>query len=273
MLIMGFVIALNGLILMGSSYIVRIYINSTGGIEDVGLYSAGFAIINSYVGMVFSAMLTDYYPRLSAIAHDNRLCNQTINQQANIALLIIAPIVIVFLVFIHLAVIILLSNKFLAVTDMINWAMLGVFFKAAGWPIGFIFVPKGNSRLFLFSELAANLYMLLFNILGYHYFGLKGLGISFFVGYIIYSMHVFVIAKIKYKFHFEVSFYIIFGIQFFLALCSFIVVKFFINPYNYFIGIILISISIWYSIKELNKRLQFRDIFENIISKYLKKKY
>ena len=68
MLKMGFILSLNGITVVGVSYLVRIFISHTGGIEQVGLYSAGFAIITTYVGMVFSAMSTDYYPRLSAVA-------------------------------------------------------------------------------------------------------------------------------------------------------------------------------------------------------------
>ena len=97
MLNMGFMISLSGLLSVGVSYVVRIFIGRTGGLEQVGLYNAGFAIINTYVGLIFTAMSTDYYPRLSAIAHDNGLCRKTINQQAEIAILIMAPILIIFL--------------------------------------------------------------------------------------------------------------------------------------------------------------------------------
>ena len=69
MLSLGFVISMSGLISLGASYIVRIYISNTGGVDDVGLYNAGFALINTYVGLVFTAMGTDYYPRLAAVAN------------------------------------------------------------------------------------------------------------------------------------------------------------------------------------------------------------
>jgi O-antigen/teichoic acid export membrane protein len=158
MLQMGFMISLSGLLAVGASYIVRIFISRTGGVEQVGLYNAGFAIINTYVGLVFTAMATDYYPRLSAVAHDNRLCKQTINQQAEIAILILAPILVVFLTFINWVVILLYSRQFIAVNGMIYWAALGMFFKAASWSIAFIFLAKGSSKLFFWNELIANIY-------------------------------------------------------------------------------------------------------------------
>jgi len=100
MLIMGFLLSMSGLMTTGAAYILRIFISNTGGVDQVGLYSAGFAIINTYVGMVFTAMGTDYYPRLSAVAGDDTKQTQTITQQAEIPLLILAPILVVFMVFI-----------------------------------------------------------------------------------------------------------------------------------------------------------------------------
>jgi O-antigen/teichoic acid export membrane protein len=119
MLKMGFMISLSGLITIGAAYVVRIYISNTGGVDQVGLYSAGFAIINTYVGMVFTAMSTDYYPRLSAVSHSNEKSKEVINQQAEIAILILAPIILVFLVFINWVVIVLYSTKFTPINDMI----------------------------------------------------------------------------------------------------------------------------------------------------------
>ena len=131
MLKMGFMISLSGLLTVGASYIVRIFISRTDGVEQVGLYNAGFAIINTYVSLIFNAMATDYYPRLSAVANDNKRCKQTINQQAEIAILILAPIMIAFLVFIKWVIILLYSKQFIPVNSMIQLISLGMFCKAA----------------------------------------------------------------------------------------------------------------------------------------------
>src|SRR5690554_7803979 len=129
MLIMGFMISMSGLVSLMVAYVIRIFINRTGDVADVGYYTAGFTIINTYVGMVFTAMGTDYYPRLSLVASDNNQCKEHINQQSEIAVLILAPILIGFLVFINWAIILLYSSQFLAITGMVYWATLGIFFK------------------------------------------------------------------------------------------------------------------------------------------------
>lgn len=266
MLRMGFMISLSGLLAVGSSYIVRIFISRTGGVEQVGLYNAGFAIINTYVGLIFNAMATDYYPRLSAVAHDNKLCKKTINQQAEVAILILAPILIVFLIFINWVVILLYSRQFVAVSDMIYWAALGMFFKASSWSIAFIFLAKGTSKLFFWNELIVNIYFLGFNLIGYRLGGLYGLGISFAVSYALYLVQVYIISQIKFKFSFDRSFLIIFIIQFGLAMAGFLAVKFVDKPYNYVLGVTLIIMSCWYSVMELDKRIGVYNVIRNWIS-------
>jgi O-antigen/teichoic acid export membrane protein len=268
MLKMGFMISLSGLITLGASYIVRIFISNTGGVEQVGLYSAGFAIINTYVGMVFTAMSTDYYPRLSAVAHSNKESRNVINQQAEIALLILAPILIVFLVFINWVVIVLYSKQFLPVTAMIYWAALGMFFKAASWSIAFIFLAKGASKLFFWNELIANVYLLGLNVLGYYYLGLTGLGLSFLVAYFLYLIQVYMVAKINFEFTFNTAFMKIFSLQLGMALLSFLAVKFLSNPWPYIVGLVIIMISTWYSWIELDRRMDLRSIFVSIKNRF-----
>lgn len=271
MLIMGFMISMSGLVSVIVAYVIRIFINRTGDVADVGFYSAGFTIINTYVGMVFTAMGTDYYPRLSVVAHDNSKCKENINQQSEIALLILAPILITFLVFLKWAVILLYSNQFLSITHMVYWATMGIFFKAFSWAIAFVFLAKGASKLFFWNELGGSFQGLILSLLGYKLGGLTGLGIAFCASYALYFLQVYVIAKVKYNFSFNPSLITLFLIQFSLATLCFAAVNFIKQPYFYLIGILLIIISGWYSYQELEKRIGIREIIQTGIQKLKKK--
>jgi O-antigen/teichoic acid export membrane protein len=206
MLKLGFMLSLSGIIATLGAYLVRIYISNTGSIEDVGLYNAGFQIIGTYVGLVFTAMATDYFPRLSGVANDNEKCNTLVNQQGEIAILILFPIILVFIVFISYIVQLLYSSKFLPVNGMIIWAAFAMLFKAGSWAMAFQFLAKGSSKLFFLNELIANVLMLISNIVGYHYFGLTGLGYSFLLTYVIYTVQVFFITKYYYDFSIHADF-------------------------------------------------------------------
>jgi O-antigen/teichoic acid export membrane protein len=271
MLNMGFMISLSATITILSSYIVRIFIRNHGGIEQVGFYNAGFTLLETYVGLIFTAMGTDYYPRLTAVAHNNQLCKHTINQQIEIALLILAPILVIFLVFINWAIILLFSNKFIPINEMIYWASLGMFFKAPGWAIGFILLAKGSARLFLWNEIIAISYFLGLNLLGYQYFGLSGLGISYMVGYFFYLIQMYILSKRKFEFNFSNALIRIFIIQFLLALGAFMAVRFLGSPYSYLVGIVLIAFSGWNSFRELDKRLGIRSMLIELRNRFFKK--
>jgi len=256
MMKMGFMINLGGLLAVGTGYLTRIFVSNNGGIEQVGLYNAGFMIINTYVGMIFTAMTTDYYPRLSSVAQDNIKSQCVINQQAEITILILAPILAVFLIYINWVVLILYSIKFIKINEMIHWAAIGMFFKAASYPIAFLLLAKGASNLFLFNESLVNIYILIFNILGYKYFGLTGLGVSFVLVYLIYLIQLLLLSNIKFNFTLSREFRKVFIIQLSFVIGCFIGVKLFNKTTSYIVGSILITLSVVYSLFELNKRIE-----------------
>ena len=152
---------------------------------------------------------------------------------------------------------------------MIHWAALGIFLKATSWPVAYLFMAKGNTKLYFYSELSANIYMLGFNVIGYQIGGLEGLGISFFVGYLVYLFQVFLLANWKYSFSFGRSFSRIFFIQFLLGILCFLSSRLLASPYIYFVGSMLILLSGYFSFRELNKRLQLIPL---ILERFNKKK-
>ena len=91
MMRMGIAMSVSNILTVVSAYILRSYLRYEGGIEEVGIFSAGYAIINTYVNMIFTAMSTDFYPRLAAVNRDNAKCRDIVNQQGEIGTLIIAP--------------------------------------------------------------------------------------------------------------------------------------------------------------------------------------
>ena len=75
----------------GAEMFIRSYLNIEGGLGDVGLYNAGYMITVTYAGMVFSAMETDFFPRLSGVSSDIKATNDTVNKQMEVSLLLLSP--------------------------------------------------------------------------------------------------------------------------------------------------------------------------------------
>lgn len=267
MLTMGFMISLSGLIAIGASYIVRIFISRQGGIADVGLYNAGFVIIETYVGMVFTAMGTDYFPRLSAVNHDNSKIRELVNQQAVIALLIIMPIIVAFLIFSPIMIQVLYSKTFLSIEQMVSLAIIGTLFRAVSWSMGFILFAKSDSKLFIKTALGFNSIFLLNNIVSYVLWGLTGLGASFMLNYLIHLVALFFITKYRYQFSFNKELIRIFFFCLIFCLIGLAFVFYTNDFFKYLLGSLLIIASAGYSYFELDKRLKIKEL----ISKYLNK--
>lgn len=260
MLKMGIVISISGSINIFSSYIIRVFMRSFESIDDVGYYNAGFAIVNTYVGLIFASMSTDYYPRLAAISNNETEVKKAINEQLKIALLIISPILIIFIAFIKYAIVLFYSNKFLPIETMLLWATLGMFFKTASWAISYLFLAKGNSKIFLCSELVAISYQVLLNLIGYYFLGLKGLGISFLITYILYFLQVYLISFKKHGIVIDKEFYKIFITQFSLAISCFLLKITLKEEFSNILCIPFIATSVFLALRELNTKLDIRNL-------------
>ena len=272
MINLGVMLSLSSMITLLVAYIIRIYIGSSNeteelGLIDIGLYSAGFVILNSYVGIIFNAMGTDYFPRLSEIANDIIKLRKTVLEQAIVAILLITPIIVVFLAFAPLIIVILYSNEFSPIVAMVTWGILGMIFKAVSWSMGYMIIAKGDSKVFIKTAIGFNAILLLINIVGYHYGGLEGIGISFFIYYIIHYIVVRIITYYRYDFYFEKGFYKIFTFTVIMCLIAFLITFISILVLKYLLMTGIIIVSCLYSYKQLDKKIGIKEYLNGILKR------
>lgn len=267
MLRLGFSLSFITLLTTLSAYLLQVFISYAGGLEQVGLFSVGFAIINSYVGLIFNAMGTDYFPRLASVAHQNDNVRAEVSQQAFIAVLIITPIIVLFLLLAPWIIRILYSGAFLPVLDMIKWGIMGMLFKAVSWSMGYILIAKGDSRLFIKTSIFFNSIFLVINIAGYHFYGLEGLGISFLVNHIIHFLVLKNITLRCYRFYFDSGFYKIFSACLLLFLITFLL-SYWPEPIVRFVSMaVVFAAASGYSLYEINKKINIRQAYGKLLRK------
>jgi len=267
MLIMGLAMSLSHLLASASGFALRACLRAWGSVETVGLFTAGYMLMTQYTGLVFNAMGTDFYPRLASVNQDNFKCRQMMNQQGEIGILILGPLLVVCIVFIPFVVRLLYSEKFLAINEYIIWCSAGMLFKMASWTISYVFIAKGESKLYMINEMSYAIYTLLLNLAGYRLGGLSGLGVSFAISYVIYLIQVFLIAHKKYSFSFDNTFVQVFFVQFLtLAMC---VACTLLLPvvWKYVAGSLIIIFSSGYSLMQLNKRLDLKTFVNSKLHK------
>lgn len=255
MLSMGFFLSLNTVLATGCAFVVKSFINNFGGTDEVGLYTAGVMIVDTYFGLVFSALASDYYPRIAEIGHDNEKCNKIANQQGEIAILFLGPLLAACLIFMPLMVRILYSGSFDAACDFITWASVGVLFRLTSWLISNQFVAKGDIKVFVQTEFTSRVYFLLFNLLLYYVDGLRGLGISCTISYLLFAIQVFIVGRKKYDFRFDSAFLKLFILQVLIIATCLVLILLCGTVMRYTLGTLILALSVYISYIGLDKRI------------------
>lgn len=255
---------------IGSTFdmIIAAYISRTGSIADVGLYNAGAAIITSYFGIIITAMSTDYYPRISAIHHDNIKLVDEMNKQSETGLIMIFPLVVLFIFLSPLFIKILYSEDFYATNYYTDYAIIGTVITVVSNCMGMILLAKQASNIFVWSVLSQRIILLSVYLLLYHYFGLYGLGISYIILGLVHLIFMISILHKYYKIHLSKNIYILLGLIIFTTILTIMSRKIDVIYFKYSIGALLFIFSSSFSILYMKKRMDL-DII-NVICKKIK---
>lgn len=265
---LGIALTANSFIAILVSYVVNIYINRTGGVAQVGFYQAGYIITTQYVGLIFTAMTADYYPRLAAINKFNDQIKKCVNQQAEIAVLILTPLLILLLTFAPIVINILYTKEFYCVIEYISLAILAMLFRAASWCMAYIILAKGKTFLFLSIETFANLLLLGGNLIGYKNWGLTGLGLSYLGMYLVYFILHLIINNRLFHFSFHTAFVRLFVVCNIACFVVFLLYKVNGYPWLYLEGSLIFICIALFSMYELNKRIDFKEKFIQLLHKH-----
>lgn len=195
---MGVVFMASGLMTTGVAYLVRVIITRQISLDAAGYYQAAWGLGGFYIGYVVSAMGTDFYPRLTAVAHDKEECNRMVNEQTEVGILLAGPGLIATLTFSGLLMHLFYSKQFgdapLAV-ELLRWICLGMILRVASWPMGFVLLAKGERKLYFWTEFLSNLMYVGFVWGGARTIGLKGVGIAFFAMYSVYWVGIYAVVR------------------------------------------------------------------------------
>jgi PST family polysaccharide transporter len=264
MIKMGLAMSASGIMSTGVAYVIRSYIMHSDGTSAVGLFQAGFVIINTYVGMVFSAIGTDYYPRLAAANKENGECRRIVSQQGEIATHILAPLLCGCILLMPVILRVLYSEQFLEAEPFVLWCCPGMMLRMASWLIAFQFVAKAESGLFITTEVIGNLVYMTFSILGYKLGGLTGLGIAFTCDYLVYTVIVYAIAARRYGFSFSREFNASYLLQSAVVIFTLAAALLLPRPVNYWICAVITLVSCVYALVILERKMEIMGMLKGL---------
>lgn len=265
---LGIAFVLSGILGSGAEFVIRSYLNNIGDLTIVGLYNAGYMMTMTYAGMVFQAMETDYFPRLSAVRGIGEEMNLVVNRQIEVSILLVSPLLVAFIVGAPILLPLLYSGKFMPVIGMMKITLLAMYVRAITLPIEYIALSKGDSKSYLFLELIYDVAVVAFVILGYQVLGLTGTGIGIALAGAICLLVDLAYTKYKYQYRLSKPVVLYCMIQIPLGFCAYMMTIALWGVYYWTVGVLFTVISLAVSLQILHSKSH---LWDSLVSRLLSK--
>ena len=197
---------------------------------------------------------SDYFPRLSAIRNDVEAQNKCVNQQIEVTLLLISPLLIAFLIGMPILLPLLYSGHFMPVLGMIQVAVMAMFVRALALPVEYIPLAKGNSILYLFIEALYDIMIVVLTFVLYNWMGLLGAGVALTLSMIVDYVVAYIVIKAKYGYSISIEVLKYVAMQFPLGILAFLVTMVESRLLYWSMGLLLIMVSLAISLTILHKK-------------------
>ena len=192
---LGAAFMLGGLATAATLLLVRSLISQALGLNAAGYFAASWGITMTYVGFLLVAMRADYYPRLTEIIHNKAAVVQLINDQAQLGLAISGPILLLLIGLAPWVITLLYSSVFEPAVTLLQLQMLGNVFKIASWAMSLSIVAAARGKTFFLTELSFNIIFVSIVFIFLPYIGLVVTAYAFVIGYFVYLIVVYVLAR------------------------------------------------------------------------------
>ena len=225
-----------------------------GNIDDVGLYKVGYSIMVVYAGIVFVAVETDYFPRLSAVNNNVGRMNYAINQQIDICVLLMAPLLVFMMMAMPWIVRLLYTAEFLPVVSMAVYSAFYMFFRAIMLPIAYTSLAKGDTLTYLVMEVVYDAFSFALIAAGFYWGGITGTGIALSVAGLLDVLMIATCYSLRYGFRFFSSTVKLVAVQgcLLLAAMAFCILG---NVWLKYVGcMVVMLLSAFYSFRLLQKK-------------------
>ena len=158
------------------------------GEDAAGLFQSAYSLSGMYAGYILGAMGTDFLPRLSAVAGDDREINRLVNEQTTVALLLGLPGVVATIALAPVIIPVFYSRQFGDSVPLLQLMAVGVFGRLVSWPLSFAVIAKGATRQSLTGELIAHACHLIVVLAAIPFLGVQATGLASIVVYVVYSL-------------------------------------------------------------------------------------
>ncbi len=182
-----------------ANYFFMSWLNRTAGSDILGCYQSGYTIAIRYSGIIFTAVGMEYFPRISGLSGAQyKRMELFMWHEASMLLRVIIPAAIALVFLAPLMIHLLYSREFMSASSMVILAAPGLILRGTSWCIAYTMIARGDGKVYFISELLSGVTGVVLNIIGYTYLGMNGIGISFTIWYLMYTLMVWAIARYRY---------------------------------------------------------------------------
>ena len=254
MIRLGVAFTLAGIVGSGAEMFIRSFLNVAGSLDAVGLYNAGYMITITYAGLVFAAMESDYFPRLSAVNQDVEATNLMVNKQTEVSVLAIAPLLTSLIIFLPVLIPLLLSSQFLPIVAMTQVAALAMFFKAMTLPVAYITLARGLSVTYFVLESVYYVALVALIMVGYRHWGIWGTGLAITLAHLVEFLIINGYARWRYQYKQSSTVVKYFAVHLLIGLSAYILTMTVDELAYWLLGALLIVVSLSFSLWVLNQK-------------------
>jgi len=184
---------------------IRSFLSHEFSLEDLGIYNVGYMLVITYGGLVFTAIDTDYYPRLSAVAHDTAAANRLINRQICAALILVTPLLVALAVALPLLVPLLFSAAFSDAVPMAGVLVPALFLRGIKLPLAYLAPARGRSRAYFLLESAYALLLVVLVVVAYRHWQFVGAGAAILLADLLETLWISVYCRRAHGFHYAAA--------------------------------------------------------------------
>ncbi|MCM1029199.1 MAG: oligosaccharide flippase family protein [Pseudoflavonifractor sp.] len=199
---LGLWLTLSAIVSWGVSYLLVSWLMTHAGEEDAGLYQSGYTVAFRYLGIFFSAIAMEFYPRLSLtssrMGRSPRHPSLLIAHEAGVVMKLAVPASALLILLSRPVMTLLYSATFAGAIPFMVLALAATPLRALSWCTAFTIIARSDGKAYLAIEAASGALCLGLSMGGYTIGGLAGLGAAFIAWYGAYMAMVLGFCRMRY---------------------------------------------------------------------------
>ncbi len=164
------------------------------GLDQAGYFDAMMRISSLYLLFFTSTMAIYYLPRIAEIRSDGELRAEVRSLIVRIAPAIMAISATIF-VFRFAIVRGLFDARFLPMTSLFGYQMIGDVLKITSWVYAYVMIGRGMMRAFVLTEVGFSVSLVVAIALATRRFGIEGASIGYMINYALYLPVVYLVFR------------------------------------------------------------------------------